>query len=65
MWGVVVGRKSPFMLVMDQMEDNLMLVLRVYIDEVHGGLVNIVKNFSDFILLWTKTRYLLSTENMI
>ena len=53
------------MLVMDQMEDNLMLVLRVYIDEVHGGLVNIVKNFSDFILLWTKTRYLLSTENMI
>ena len=35
MCGVVVGGKPPFMLVKDQMEDNLMLVLRVYIDEVH------------------------------
>ena len=35
MWGVAVGGKPPFMLVMDQMEDNLMLVLKVNIDEVH------------------------------
>ena len=33
--GVVVGGNSPSMLVVDQMEEDLMLVLRVDIDEVH------------------------------
>ena len=31
---MVVGGRPPFMLAEDQMEDNLMVVLRVYIDEV-------------------------------
>ena len=30
-----MGGKPPFMLAEDQMEDNLMLVLKVNIDEVH------------------------------
>ena len=34
---MVVGGKPPFMLAEDQMEDNLMFVLRVDINEVYMG----------------------------
>ena len=34
---MVVGGKPPFKLAEDQMEDNLMLVLRVDINEVYVG----------------------------